>query len=142
MALEASRNNITIRESWQDPLPRVAVSRRIFEVIFETILTNAVRYTLSGGEITVAASRGEGNNTLLISVSDTGIGIPQEEQPIVFTRPFQGRNGIKHGTYNGVSGYGLGLFIIKPLAQRIQGDIWFTSREGEGSTFFISLPLA
>ena len=75
---------------------------------------------------------------LRFSVRDEGIGIAQEEQSRIFERFHR----LDPNMTRGVGGTGLGLYICRELVQRMDGRIWVTSREGEGSTFSFDLPLA
>ncbi|MEK7649787.1 MAG: HAMP domain-containing sensor histidine kinase [Patescibacteria group bacterium] len=100
------------------------------------IIENAIRYTASGGTVSV---RLEADNTFaIIKISDTGIGIAAEDQPRMFTRFYRGSNVMHMET----EGTGLGLFITKNIVVAHGGDISFHSEEGKGTTFLIRLPRA
>ncbi len=98
------------------------------------VLENAIFYSPLGGKVEIAASADE---DLLIIIRDSGIGIPAEEQPLVFTKFFRGRNFDKQQ----IAGAGLGLAICQEYAKLLGGKIWFKSKEGQGTTFYISIPL-
>lgn len=134
---EIAQKQLTIKEEYQDHIPKTYVDTRILEVVFDNIVTNAIRYTPPNGSIRISVFQGEERDKIIVSVSDTGYGIPEMEQPIVFTRPFRASNTDKHG----VSGTGFGLYAVKALLTLIQGGIWFTSQEGKGTTFFVSIPI-
>jgi signal transduction histidine kinase len=112
-------------------LPPVKAHRQYLEQVLLNLLTNASKFTPEGGRITVSAS--PDNNRLVIEVTDTGVGIPAEEQELVFQPYYQ---------VNGGRGSGLGLAITKSLVELHGGKIWLKSFVGQGSTFFFSLPLA
>jgi len=112
-------------------LPPVKAHRQYLEQVLLNLLTNASKFTPQGGKITVSAS--PDNNRLVIEVTDTGVGIPAEEQELVFQPYYQ---------VNGGRGSGLGLAITKFLVELHGGKIWLKSVVGQGSTFFFSLPLA
>ena len=114
------------------PLPPVTADRRYLEQILLNLLTNANKFTPEGGEITLNA-RHQGRN-LVVNVTDTGMGIPVEEQEKVF-QPYSRVNKSSRGS-------GLGLAITKLLVELHGGTIGLKSTVGQGSTFFFSLPLA
>jgi len=100
----------------------------------ENIVSNAVRYTPSGGEISlrVVAER----NTVRVEIRDTGCGIPREQQSKVFTKMFRADNAAQIDRM----GSGLGLYITKWIVEQSGGKIWFESEEGRGTIFYIQLP--
>lgn len=98
------------------------------------LLYNAFRYTPPGGTITLAL-RKEGREAL-VSVSDTGIGIREEELPLIFQRFYRG----ERARLEDSDGSGLGLAIVRRIVERHGGKITVTSQPGQGSTFTIRLP--
>jgi signal transduction histidine kinase len=86
----------------------------------------------------VSIRKEDGTNDILLSVLDYGIGIPAQQQARIFGRFERAENAHDFG----IEGTGLGLFLCRELIEWHRGRIWFTSVEGRGSTFFISLPLA
>jgi PAS domain S-box-containing protein len=98
--------------------------------ILENLIGNAVRFTPSGGCITVGAEARD--TSVLFWVADTGSGIEPEHQPHVFDRFWQARGG-RHGA-------GLGLPIVKGLVEAHGGQIWLDSTPGRGSTFWFTIP--
>ena len=103
--------------------------------ILNNLLTNAINYTLAGGQVTLTL-RPEGNRAL-IEVSDTGVGIAKEHQSRVFERFYR----VDKARTRSVGGTGLGLAIVRHLVEVMQGEITLKSELGEGSTFRIWLPL-
>jgi len=104
------------------------------EEIIQNLLGNAIKYTPENGKVEMNI-RDKGD-TVLIEVTDTGIGIPEDDQKRLFSEFFRASNArklIKDGN-------GLGLALVKYIAKRYGGDITFTSKEGEGSTFSVILP--
>jgi two-component system, OmpR family, sensor histidine kinase VicK len=102
--------------------------------VMNNLASNAIKFTRENDEIKIGIR--EFDTTILITVSDTGIGIPEPLQPFVFEKLGPaGRTGL-----NGQKSNGLGLSICNHLVQLIGGRIWFESQEEVGSTFFIGLP--
>lgn len=102
--------------------------------VFRNLLNNAVKFTSDGGDIEIFSKQHE--QSVIVSISDTGIGIPQDEIPHVFER-FYRRN---HSSQHEIPGTGLGLSIVKELVDRHGGSIELDSEVGKGSTFRIILP--
>jgi len=120
-----------------DPrLPIVAGDRdRLIQVV-SNIVNNAVKYSPEGGTITLS-SRADGRY-VLISVTDTGIGIPQDEIGHVFERFRR----VRSGAAQSIPGTGLGLTIVKQIVEMHGGKIWVESAVGHGSSFHFTIPLA
>jgi len=119
-----------------DPdLPVVQADEKRTRQVLINLLTNAIKYT-EHGQVTVAASRDDGR--VIVSVSDTGIGIPPEHQEAVFEE--FGR--VDNSSTRKVRGLGLGLSISRRLVELHSGQIWVESKAGVGSTFSFSLPIA
>ncbi|MBN1685755.1 MAG: hybrid sensor histidine kinase/response regulator, partial [Spirochaetales bacterium] len=109
--------------------------RHLLHQLFENILRNAIKYSPSGGHITVDIA---GNDTVNeVSITDTGIGIPEEELPHLFTPFFRGaRTEVKKK-----EGSGLGLVIARAIVLAHGGTITAKSKPGKGTTFTVSLPV-
>lgn len=103
--------------------------------ILHNLLTNAIKFTPEGGRVQVEAVRS--GCFAQISVLDTGIGIPEDEQQAVFDKFHQVRAGIQ----GGAEGTGLGLAICKGLVEQHGGRIWLTSQPGNGSCFTFAIPV-
>ena len=101
--------------------------------IFSNLLNNAAKYTRAGGQIRFCALR-DGEN-VVISVKDTGVGIPGDKLEAIFERFWQ-------ASVNDTRGLGLGLYISKCLVEAHGGKIWAESRLGVGSTLFFTIPAA
>jgi two-component system, OmpR family, phosphate regulon sensor histidine kinase PhoR len=104
------------------------------ERVMINLLSNAVKYTPAGGAVTVSATAA--NASAVIAVSDTGIGIPEAEQPRLFSRFFRASNVVS----GDIPGTGLGLAIVHTIVANHNGTISVQSREGAGTTFTIELP--
>jgi signal transduction histidine kinase len=100
------------------------------------LVDNAVKYSPDGGRVQVELARRD--NGLRIAVSDEGLGIPHGELQRIFGKFYR----VDPQQTRGVGGTGLGLYICRELVRRMEGRVWVTSREGQGSTFIVDLPLA
>jgi signal transduction histidine kinase len=122
-----------------DTLPVHVDHDRIIQV-FNNLLSNAIKYSPAGGEIEVGvrrvASTTETTEYCLIWVKDHGIGIDPHELPHIFERFHRARN-----LDRSIPGLGIGLHLAQELISRHQGQIWAESSPGQGSTFYIRLPL-
>lgn len=115
-------------------LPDVSADAMQIGHVFSNLLSNALKYTPSGGSITVSARRADAG--VSFSVSDTGKGIPREYTGVIFEKFVElPGDDPEHGA-------GLGLSIVKEIINAQKGEIAVTSREGEGATFTFLLPLA
>ncbi len=127
----ASSNSIEMVCQLQSGLPYVMGEQRRLEQVLTNLVENALRFTPGGGTITLSAEREA--EWVMVTVADTGVGIPKEHLPHVFERFYKvERSRRDHGT-------GLGLAISKHLVQAHGGDISATSVEGEGSQFKVKL---
>jgi PAS domain S-box-containing protein len=134
----ASTSTVTVEfKSDLDPrLPIVAGDRdRLIQVV-SNLVNNAVKYSPEGGTVTLT-SRGEGKYAL-ISITDTGIGIPADEIGHVFERFRR----VRSGAAQSIPGTGLGLTIVKQIVEMHGGKIWVESAIGHGSSFHFTIPLA
>ena len=115
---------------------RVLGDRDRLEQVLGNLMENAVKYSPDGSEILVTVE--DRGDQLVTSVADRGIGIPTDELGQVFERFHRGRQ-VSSTNYGGL---GLGLYITKQIVERHGGTIWVESREGQGTTFSFSLPVA
>lgn len=132
---ELDRKNIKFNFIKPSALPGVMIDAEKIRLAFRNVFENAIKYTPKDNEITVSIKNFD--NELEISVQDTGVGIPENQQDRIFTKFFRGANIMRMET----QGTGLGLFIAKNIIEAHKGRIWFESREGEGTTFYFTLPL-
>jgi signal transduction histidine kinase len=100
------------------------------------LLSNAIKFTRDGGRIVTGIAM-DGNQTCRLSVSDTGVGIPEDEIQDVFRRFFRSSN----VRADAIQGTGLGLSIVRSIVEQHHGQIDVHSNAGQGTTFTITLPL-
>lgn len=105
------------------------------QMVIENFLENALAYTLDGGQILIRVS--EEPSYMVFSVKDTGIGIPERQHNLIFTKFFRGNNAVRMQT----EGSGLGLFISKNIIAAHGGSVWFESKENQGTTMFFKIPM-
>ena len=115
---------------------RLVADRGELEILFNNLVSNAVKYNREGGRVDVTVDEAGGG--LRVVVADTGIGLTPEEA----ARLFQEFVRIKNDRTRGIAGTGLGLSIVKKLAQLYGGDVHVQSQPGVGSTFEVTLPQA
>lgn len=110
-----------------------------FTRVLDNLLINAAKYSAKGADITLSACLNNTNDHLLISVSDTGIGIPGEAIDKIFERTYTVSSA---RSPESPTGSGLGLSIAKAIVERHNGSIHCKSKEGVGSVFTITLPIS
>jgi len=133
---EAQRKGLSFEVVLPDKnFPKVEVDKEKIILAVQNVVENAVAYTKTG-KITVSANYSKPENSYIIAVKDTGIGIPNDQKERIFSRFFRGSTAVKTET----EGTGLGLFISKNIIEAHNGKIWFDSKEGEGTAFYISIP--
>ena len=135
---EIIRKEINLElEKPQIKLPQASMDVEKIKLVVQNLIENAIKYTPLGGKITVSVGYREDKKEIIFSVKDTGVGIPEDQQSRVFTKFFRGANVMRMET----EGSGLGLFISKNIIEAHGGKIWFESKEGQGTTFYMVLPV-
>ena len=114
--------------------PAAKLDRRYTNMTIENLLSNAVKYTPEGGIVNFSVKL-QGNR-MTVTVADTGMGIPADEQSKIFGRMFRASN-----ARNAIDGNGFGLYVAKGAVEAQGGKLWFESTECKGTTFFVDLPL-
>ena len=126
----AQKKHITISMDAPDTIMLRADQDKIERICYN-LLSNALKYTSEGGEITLMAKEEDGR--VMISVADNGCGISSDELPYIFDRFYQAKNAGR--------GTGIGLAIVKAFTELHHGEVSATSIEGKGSTFTIHIPV-
>jgi two-component system phosphate regulon sensor histidine kinase PhoR len=132
MQLQAERAGLSLRVECADDLPKVRIDSQRMEQVLVNLIHNGVKFTRAGGEVVLSAEAD--NSFVRFAVRDTGVGIPADEVIRIFERFYRvdkSRTG---------SGTGLGLSIAKHIVEAHAGKIWAESIEGQGSTFYFTIP--
>ncbi|MCE5266975.1 MAG: HAMP domain-containing protein [Planctomycetaceae bacterium] len=139
----SERKNIDLECHIENDLPPMHQDQARVQQILNNLLSNAIKFTPEGGRIVVAANR-DAADFLVLSVTDTGVGIAPEDQSIIFEKFRQGRTAMPDGDAmtREHSGSGLGLSIVKELCRLLGGEVSLQSELGKGSTFTVRLPWA
>ncbi len=133
---QSDRRELELVIDVPDELPPVLSDAARTQQVVGNLLHNAIKFTPVGGTITIRARLQDDGSFVLFSVKDTGLGIPAAELPRIFERFYKADRARSSG------GTGLGLAISKHLVEAHGGQIWAKSKEGKGSTFYFSLPVA
>jgi signal transduction histidine kinase len=135
---------ITVHVQAVKEIPDVWCDRVRLVQILSNLISNAIKYTPSGGKITVGAQHAINEwdekgaaEVVHVWVEDNGLGVLQEDQKHLFEKFFRGTD----SQIRNIPGTGLGLRISKTLAEMMGGTLWFESTEGEGSTFHFTMPI-
>ncbi len=134
---QAEAKKIVLSDELTPVMYRVMADRDLMYQAVLNLVSNAVKYTPEGGQVRVCMKPQEEKGTMLVEVSDTGAGIPKEDQPKVFEKFFRVEANKKLA-----KGTGLGLNLVKKVVETIHGgELTLRSEDGKGSTFGIILPL-
>jgi len=117
------------------PLPVIKLERRRMTQAITGLIDNAVKFNKENGKVIIKIEYH--GKEVILSIKDEGIGIPEEEKDKIFKKFHRTTDVL---TYNYV-GIGLGLYLTKLIVESHQGKIWFESKVGEGTTFYVSLPI-
>lgn len=130
-----SKKELQITNHFEKELPLINVDPTLIRIVIENVISNATKYTPDKGSVEIFLKK-EPHYIKLI-VKDTGLGIPEDEKPKIFTKLYRADNVVS----TNISGTGLGLYITKKIVEASKGKIYFESKEGKGTTFFIDIPL-
>jgi PAS domain S-box-containing protein len=132
----AVKSNVDLLVDFPEAVPLIHADPDKIKQVLINLLNNASKFTRKGEvRVRIRASR----DTLTVAVSDTGIGIAKEEQPLVFGKFHKIRSG--DTVTSEAKGAGLGLAICKEIVEHYEGSIWVESEPGRGSAFFFTLPV-
>ena len=118
-----------------DDIPEIVLDAKLIKMVLQNLLSNAVKYTPEKGSVGITMLI-EGEE-VVITVKDTGLGIPKDQHDSLFKKLFRADNVRKSDT----EGTGLGLYLVKGIVEIFGGNIRFDSDEGKGTTFFVTVPL-
>jgi len=128
------RKKLKVIENYDPAIKIFKADPKLLNIILQNFLANSVKYTNNKGKIELSILKDK--NSLLIKVSDDGIGIPKSQQGQIFQKMFRAEN----AKMLDPDGTGLGLYIAKEIIKYTGGDIWFDSVEGKGSAFYARFP--
>ncbi len=137
---------LSVDRHFADDKIEVSGDTVFIKVALENIVSNAIKYTPSGGRIRVDIQRAYPDSEIdgvtiqdkgaIVEVRDTGLGIPEAQQSSIFSKMFRADN----VRLENIPGTGLGLYMVHLIIQKLSGSIWFTSAENEGTTFKVYVP--
>ena len=144
---QIKERNINFSCKLSDTIPHMQVDAELMWMVFQNLLSNAIKYTPPGGSVTFSMSTKDPGDkldgkaikekSLCVSVEDTGYGIPESQKDKIFTKLFRADN-VKE---KDAEGTGLGLYIVRSIVEHSGGEIWFESKQDEGTTFYVLLPM-
>lgn len=130
----AAQAGVILRNQVSPHLPEVYCDGRRIEHVLINLISNAIKFTPQGGQVTMTAEKGD--RQVRFCVADNGSGIPTEALPRIFDKFFQ----VHTSTETGIKGTGLGLAIVKHIVELHGGEVAVESEMGRGSRFYFSLP--
>jgi PAS domain S-box-containing protein len=133
LLIQEKRHRLSV--SGGEELPPVVADPQLLRQVLLNLVSNAIKYTLPGGEIAIHMTR-EGE-AVQWAIRDSGVGIPKAAQARLFEKFYRADNVVTIET----EGTGLGLYLVRLIVERCGGKIWCDSEEGHGSTFSFTLPL-
>ncbi len=141
-----TEKKITIKETYGENISEFQADKRLLTIVLQNLLSNAVKYTNNEGEVSISIEtltegalldgRKMTEESLAITIKDSGIGVPKSQQDKIFTKLFRADNAASSRT----EGTGLGLYIVKAIVEQSGGQVWFISEENIGTTFYVSFP--
>ncbi len=134
LATVAAQAGVLLRNQIGFDLPEVNCDGQRIEQVLTNLISNAIKFTSTGGQVTITAETQRG--AVRFNVADTGRGIPGDALPQVFDKFFQ----VQSSTESGAKGTGLGLAIVKHIIELHGGQVFVESEVGKGSSFSFTLP--
>lgn len=140
-----STRALIVNRRFDKTIPPIQGDNKLLRIVMQNLLTNAIKYTPQGGKIDIEMHldrreippNKKRQQVLLFTVSDTGYGIPKNQQSKIFTKLFRADNVKEKET----DGTGLGLYIVQSIITHSGGSVWFESEENKGTKFFVAIPL-
>jgi len=130
--------NLEVNLDIERDLPRIRADRERFGQIINNLVDNAFNYTMPNGKIEITAHLEKTGQSVLITISDTGVGIAEEFRERAWKRFERDK---EHALLFDIAGTGLGLPIVKELVELHNGQVWFDSKVDQGTTFYVRLPV-
>lgn len=130
----AEASNVGLEFHCQENLAQFFSEPNLIKLVVENLIDNAIHYTRKGGKVKINLKE-QGKN-FYFEIKDSGVGIPKEDQKYIFQKFFRAEGILKEQ----IKGSGLGLYTTKLIIKQLGGRIWFESKEGEGTTFYFTLP--
>jgi two-component system phosphate regulon sensor histidine kinase PhoR len=124
---------ITVHLELEQDSPILILEDDLYQIVFN-LMENGIKYNATGGSLTVSLSRADDN--ALLTVRDTGVGIPPDALEHIFERFFR----VDKARSRATGGSGLGLAIVRAIVERNKGEITVESTPGQGSAFTVSFP--
>jgi len=115
----------------------VVIDSKKMSMAIMNIIDNAIKYNVKNGSVTISAQMSDDKNFALVSINDTGVGIPREEQDGIFKKFHRGERSAQLMP----DGTGLGLYIAKNVINKHGGKIWLESEVNRGTTFYVTIPV-
>ncbi|HSE29577.1 MAG TPA: ATP-binding protein [Candidatus Saccharimonadales bacterium] len=135
LTVRIKEKNLKIIKNFENAPAKVYADKDSLRIILQNLISNAEEYSNENSSIEITVTKQDKH--ALVKVADKGCGIPADQQYHIFTKLFRATNANNMST----TGSGLGLYISKALIEQMKGKIWFTSKEGVGTTMFITIPL-
>lgn len=135
--LDIDKKDILFSYTPDSNIPYIQTDPKLMRLVVENLLSNAIKYTQSNGSIELKLGLTDDMSKLLLTLTDTGYGIPEDQHPQIFNKLFRADNVREKNT----EGTGLGLYIVKAIVNNSGGTVWFTSKENVGTTFYVELPI-
>lgn len=134
----AHEHQVTITKAVNFPKELVLnVDEQKIREVFQNLMSNAVKYSKTGGVIELGVAPSDDNNLITLYVKDSGLGIPKNQQSRMFEKFFRADNVQSQET----TGTGLGMYIAKAITEKHGGKLTFESEENKGTNFFVSFPI-
>jgi PAS domain S-box-containing protein len=139
--------HLHVIEHYKEQLPQVISDEEFVRIILQNLISNAAKYSVDNGDLDVSldiatdgcvvAGKTVREDSIIIIVRDTGIGISEGDKDKIFTKFFRSENAKRRDP----NGNGIGLYMTKFMVDAIGGTIWFSSEEGKGTIFYVLIPL-